>query len=40
VVMSCHRRNNSKSMYIVNGKILILMLLMIAMFSIDRFNRT
>ena len=28
-----------KSMCIVNGIILILMLLMIAMFSIDRFNR-
>jgi hypothetical protein len=28
-----------KSMHIVNGIILILMLLMIAIFSIDRFNR-
>jgi hypothetical protein len=39
VVMLYHRRNISKSMYIVNGTILILMLLMIAMFSVDKFNR-
>jgi hypothetical protein len=37
--MSYHRRNNSKSMLIVNAKILILMLLAIAMLSVDRFNR-
>jgi hypothetical protein len=37
--MSYHRRNSSKSMYIVNGIILILMLLMIAIFFVDRFNR-
>jgi hypothetical protein len=39
VVMSYHHRNSSRSMHIVNGIILIPMLLMIAMFSIDRFNR-
>jgi hypothetical protein len=39
VIMSYHRRNRSKSMLIINGMILILMLLMIAMFSVDRFNR-
>jgi hypothetical protein len=38
--MLYRRRNNSKSMHIVNDIILILMLLMIAMFSIDRFNQT
>jgi hypothetical protein len=38
VIMAYHRRNNSKSMLIVNGIILILMLLTIAMFSVDRFN--
>jgi hypothetical protein len=37
--MSYHRRNRSKSMLIINGMILILMLLTIAMFSVDRFNR-
>jgi hypothetical protein len=31
--------NSSRSMHIVNDIILILMLLMIAMFFIDRFNR-
>jgi hypothetical protein len=36
--MSYHRRNRSKSIHIVNGIILILMLLMIVMFSVDRFN--
>jgi hypothetical protein len=40
VIMSYHRRNNSKSMLITNGIILILMLLTIAMFFIDRFNRS
>jgi hypothetical protein len=39
VVMSYHRRDSSKCMHIVNGIILILMLLMIAMFSVNRFNR-
>jgi hypothetical protein len=39
VVMSYHHRNSSKSMHIVNGIILILMLLMIAMFFVDRFNQ-
>jgi hypothetical protein len=39
VVMSYRHRNNSKSMHIVNGIILIFMLLMIRMFSVDRFNR-
>jgi hypothetical protein len=39
VIMLYRRRNNSKSMHIVNGIVLILMLLMIAMFSIDRFNQ-
>jgi hypothetical protein len=38
VVMSYRRRNSIKSIRIVNGIILILMLLMIAMFSIGRFN--
>jgi hypothetical protein len=40
VVMSYRRRSSSKSMRIVNGIILILMLLMIAIFSVDRFNRS
>jgi hypothetical protein len=39
VVMSNHHQNSSKSMCIVNGIILILMLVMIAIFSIDRFNQ-
>jgi hypothetical protein len=39
VVMSYHRRNSSRNMHIVNGIILILMLLMIAMSSVDRFNQ-
>jgi hypothetical protein len=39
VVMSYHRRNSSKSMHIVNGIILILMLLTIAIFPVDMFNR-
>jgi hypothetical protein len=39
VVMSYHRGNSSKSMHIVNDIILILMLLMIAIFSVDKFNR-
>jgi hypothetical protein len=39
VVMSYHRRNSSRSMHIVNGIILILMLLTIATFSVDRFNQ-
>jgi ABC-type Na+ transport system ATPase subunit NatA len=39
VVMSYHRQNSLKSMHIINGIILILMLLMIAMFSVNRFNR-
>jgi hypothetical protein len=39
VIMSYRRWNSSKSMHIVNGIILILMLLMIAMFSVNRFNR-
>jgi hypothetical protein len=39
VVTSYYYRNTSKSMHIVNGIILILMLLTIALFSIDRFNR-
>jgi hypothetical protein len=38
VVMSYRCRNSSKSMCITNGIILILMLLTIAMFSVDRFN--
>jgi hypothetical protein len=38
VVMSYRHRNSSKSMRIVNSIILFLMLLMIAMFSIDKFN--
>jgi hypothetical protein len=38
VIMSYLHWNSSESMCIVNGIILILMLLMIAMFSIDRFN--
>jgi hypothetical protein len=38
VVMSYCCRNSSKSMCITNGIILILMLLTIAMFSVDRFN--
>jgi hypothetical protein len=37
--MSYHRQKSSKHMRIVNGIILILMLLMIAMFSIDMFNQ-
>jgi hypothetical protein len=37
--MSYHHQNGSKSMLIVNGIILILMLLMVAMFSIDMFNQ-
>jgi predicted nucleic acid-binding Zn ribbon protein len=40
VVMSYDRQNNSKSMHIVNSIILILMLLMIAIFTVDRFNQT
>jgi hypothetical protein len=39
VVMSYRLWNNLKSMRIANGIILILMLLMIAMFSVDSFNR-
>jgi hypothetical protein len=39
VVMSYRRWNNLKSMHIANGIILILILLMIAMFFIDMFNR-
>jgi hypothetical protein len=39
VVMSYHHRNISKSMRTINDIILILMLLMIVMFSVDRFNR-
>jgi hypothetical protein len=39
VVMSYLRLNNSKSICIVNGIILILVLLMIAMFSVNRFNQ-
>jgi hypothetical protein len=39
VVTSYRRRNSSKSMHIVNGIILILLLLTIAMFSVDRFNQ-
>jgi hypothetical protein len=39
VVMSYRHRNSSKSVHIVSGIILILMLLMIAMFFIDRFNQ-
>jgi hypothetical protein len=39
VVMSYHCRNSSKNMRIVNGIILILILIMIAMFSVDRFNQ-
>jgi hypothetical protein len=39
VVMSNHHRNSSKSMCIINDIILIVMLLTIAIFSIDRFNR-
>jgi hypothetical protein len=38
--MSYHRRNSSKNMCIVNDIILILMLLMIAIFFVDRFNRS
>jgi flagellar biogenesis protein FliO len=38
--MSYHRQNSSKSMHIVNSIILILMLLMIAIFTVDRFNQT
>jgi hypothetical protein len=37
---ACHHWNNSKSMHVINGIILILMLLMIAMFFVDKFNRT
>jgi hypothetical protein len=37
--MSYHRWNSSKIMYIINGMILILMLLMIEMFFVNRFNR-
>jgi hypothetical protein len=40
VVMSYHRWNNLKSMLIVSGIIIILMLLMIAIFSVDRFNQS
>jgi hypothetical protein len=39
VVMSYRRQNNSKGMCIVNDIILILMLLMITMFFVNRFNR-
>jgi hypothetical protein len=39
VVTSYRRWNSSKSMHIVNDIILILMLLTIAMFSVDMFNR-
>jgi hypothetical protein len=39
VVLSYCRRNNSKSMRIVSGIILILMLPMIAIFFVDRFNQ-
>jgi hypothetical protein len=39
VVMSYHHQNSSKSMHNVNGIILILRLLMIAMSSVDRFNQ-
>jgi hypothetical protein len=38
--MSYHPRNISKGIHIVNGIIIILMLLMIIMFSDDRFNRS
>jgi hypothetical protein len=37
--MSYRRQNRSKSMLIVNVIILILMLLMIGMFSVNRFNQ-
>jgi predicted nucleic acid-binding Zn ribbon protein len=40
VIMSYDRWNNSKSMLIVNDMILILMLLMIAIFSVDRLNQS
>jgi hypothetical protein len=39
VVMSYRRQNSSKSIHFANDLILILILLMIAMFSIDRFNQ-
>jgi uncharacterized membrane protein len=39
VVTSYHHQNSSKSMHIINGIILILMLLTIVMLSVDRFNR-
>jgi hypothetical protein len=39
VIMLYLHRNSSKNMRIVNGIIIILMLLMIAIFSIDRFNQ-
>jgi hypothetical protein len=39
VIMSYYHRNRWKGMLIANGIILILMLLMIAMFSVIRFNR-
>jgi hypothetical protein len=40
VIMLYHHRNSSKSMLIVNGIILILLLVMIAIFSVNRFNRS
>jgi hypothetical protein len=40
VVMSYHHQNSSKSTRILNGIILILRLLTIAMFSVDMFNRS
>jgi hypothetical protein len=38
VIMLYHHRNILKSMHIINVIILILILLMIAMFFVDRFN--
>jgi hypothetical protein len=40
VVMSYHYQNISKNKCIVNGITLILMLLMIVMFSVDKFRWT
>jgi hypothetical protein len=37
--MSYRHRNSSKNMHIVNDIIFILMLLMIAIFSVDGFNQ-
>jgi hypothetical protein len=39
VIMSYHRRNSSKSMLITNEIILILMVLTITIFFVDKFNR-